>query len=286
MADTSLDQTRSELAQATDAGESLAGSLADLNNLSKTFGLSITTAFKGAVVQGKSLDTVLRSIGERLTGRALDAALAPLSGALASGASSLMGSLTKALGFAHGGVFAGGRVTPFASGGVVAAPTWFPMRGGAGLMGEAGPEAIVPLSRGADGRLGIAAHGGHPRHHQRHHARRDELPPLRGAGDEYVGPRRRTGTARALTPDPTRRGSGSGVFGLQKFLQNQVEVVKSFLLQRLEILVRRRLEFVLDPEDLEIDVRIRLNGVREFRIHQHQRADALDVLRKFLGEIV
>ncbi|MER2604811.1 MAG: phage tail tape measure protein [Siculibacillus sp.] len=160
MADTSLDQTRSELAQATDAGESLAGSLADLNNLSKTFGQSITTAFKGAVVQGKSLDTVLRSIGERLTGRALDAALAPLSGALASGASSLMGSLTKALGFAHGGVFAGGRVTPFASGGVVAAPTWFPMRGGAGLMGEAGPEAIVPLSRGADGRLGIAAHGG------------------------------------------------------------------------------------------------------------------------------
>jgi phage-related minor tail protein len=31
------------------------------------------------------------------------------------------------------------------------------MRGGAGLMGEAGLEAIMPLKRGADGRLGVAA---------------------------------------------------------------------------------------------------------------------------------
>ena len=33
------------------------------------------------------------------------------------------------------------------------------MRGGTGLMGEAGPEAIMPLTRGADGRLGVAAAG-------------------------------------------------------------------------------------------------------------------------------
>ena len=31
----------------------------------------------------------------------------------------------------------------------------FPMRGGTGLMGEAGPEAILPLGRGSDGRLGV-----------------------------------------------------------------------------------------------------------------------------------
>ena len=37
--------------------------------------------------------------------------------------------------------------------------THFPMRGGMGLMGEAGPEAIMPLRRGADGRLGVAASG-------------------------------------------------------------------------------------------------------------------------------
>jgi lambda family phage tail tape measure protein len=49
---------------------------------------------------------------------------------------------------------------PFAQGGVVSQPTVFPMRGGVGLMGEAGAEAILPLARGADGRLGVQAGGG------------------------------------------------------------------------------------------------------------------------------
>ena len=49
---------------------------------------------------------------------------------------------------------------PFAKGGVVSGPVNFPMRGGTGLMGEAGPEAIMPLSRGADGQLGVKTQGG------------------------------------------------------------------------------------------------------------------------------
>lgn len=110
-------------------------------------------------MQGKALDTVLRQVGERLSSRALDAALAPLTSGIGSGVTSLMTSLVGALGFSHGGVFAGGRVTPFANGGVVSTPTYFPMRGGSGLMGEAGAEAIMPLSRGPDGRLGVAARG-------------------------------------------------------------------------------------------------------------------------------
>ena len=57
--------------------------------------------------------------------------------------------------------FSQGRVMPFAKGGVVSSgPTMFPMRGGRGLMGEAGPEAIMPLARGADGRLGVQTAGG------------------------------------------------------------------------------------------------------------------------------
>ena len=71
-------------------------------------------------------------------------------------ASFLMGFLP----FANGGAFAGGRVTPFASGGVVSRPTLFPMANGAGLMGEAGPEAIMPLKRGPDGKLGVEGGGG------------------------------------------------------------------------------------------------------------------------------
>jgi len=49
---------------------------------------------------------------------------------------------------------------PFAKGGVVSQPTNFPMSGGMGLMGEAGPEAIMPLTRGPDGRLGVQSAGG------------------------------------------------------------------------------------------------------------------------------
>jgi phage-related minor tail protein len=52
-------------------------------------------------------------------------------------------------------------MTAFASGGVINTPSYFPLSGGGlGLAGEAGPEAIVPLSRGSDGRLGIASGGG------------------------------------------------------------------------------------------------------------------------------
>ena len=53
-----------------------------------------------------------------------------------------------------------GGVTPFAKGGVIASPSYFPLGRGTGLMGEAGPEAIMPLQRGADGRLGVAGGGG------------------------------------------------------------------------------------------------------------------------------
>ena len=65
------------------------------------------------------------------------------------------------MGFADGGVFSGGRVEAYADGGVVGSPTLFPMAGGkTGLMGEAGPEAIMPLKRGANGKLGVQMEGG------------------------------------------------------------------------------------------------------------------------------
>lgn len=61
---------------------------------------------------------------------------------------------------ADGNAFSNGRVVPFARGGVVNRPTLFPMANGAGLMGEAGPEAVLPLKRTASGRLGVEASGG------------------------------------------------------------------------------------------------------------------------------
>jgi lambda family phage tail tape measure protein len=62
--------------------------------------------------------------------------------------------------FANGGVFAQNGIQKFARGGIVDKPTMFPFAKGTGLMGEAGPEAIMPLRRGRDGRLGVEAAGG------------------------------------------------------------------------------------------------------------------------------
>lgn len=64
---------------------------------------------------------------------------------------------------ADGGAYAGGNLAAY-SGKVVSQPTFFSygvqaFAKGAGLMGEAGPEAIMPLKRGPDGKLGVAAAG-------------------------------------------------------------------------------------------------------------------------------
>tara|TARA_R100000278_G_scaffold40027_1_gene35200 strand:- start:1681 stop:2706 length:1026 start_codon:yes stop_codon:yes gene_type:complete len=62
---------------------------------------------------------------------------------------------------AMGGVYdAGNKISKFAYGGIVKKPTLFPMAQGMGLMGEAGPEAIMPLKRGANGKLGVQSSGG------------------------------------------------------------------------------------------------------------------------------
>ena len=62
---------------------------------------------------------------------------------------------------ANGNVFSSGSIQAYADGGVVGSPTTFPMSGGrTGLMGEAGPEAIMPLKRGANGKLGVQMEGG------------------------------------------------------------------------------------------------------------------------------
>lgn len=61
---------------------------------------------------------------------------------------------------AKGAVMQSGAPVPFATGGIFGAPTNFPMADGrTGLLGEAGPEAIMPLSRGADGKLGVKTTG-------------------------------------------------------------------------------------------------------------------------------
>ena len=136
-----------------------------LTGASKAFGKAIAEAFTGGVAEGKRFSDVLRDLGSSLSQAGIKAATNALATSLSSGFKDLFSGLGSGLSgeapaFARGGVFEGGRVTPFAEGGVVASPTYFPLGGGLGLAGEAGPEAILPLARGADGRLGVAGGGG------------------------------------------------------------------------------------------------------------------------------
>lgn len=133
-----------------------------LDRLSQRFGTSLSDAFSRNVAEGRRLDGVLQSLGRTLLSATLRASLQPLQGALRSGVSGLFGGGDGVTALARGGVLAGGRPTPFARGGVVAAPTYFPLGRSLGLMGERGAEAVVPLARGSDGRLGVRAGGGRP----------------------------------------------------------------------------------------------------------------------------
>lgn len=86
-----------------------------------------------------------------------------IGGALSKSSNTAVAGIGDALSnySANGNAFSRGNLVPFANGGVVGAPTTFGMSGGrTGLMGEAGPEAIMPLKRGKDGKLGVAAEGG------------------------------------------------------------------------------------------------------------------------------
>ena len=70
-----------------------------------------------------------------------------------------LGKVAKVTESAKGNVIAKNKIVPYAMGGIVNKPTLFPMANGAGLMGEAGPEAIMPLRRGRNGKLGVQASG-------------------------------------------------------------------------------------------------------------------------------
>lgn len=107
---------------------------------------SITSALSGAFMGGMPVP------GQRGGGGGFN--ITSMIGGLFGGGASLPPV------YAKGGAFSAGNVIPFANGGIVGSPTMFGMSGGrTGLMGEAGPEAIMPLKRGSDGKLGVEGGG-------------------------------------------------------------------------------------------------------------------------------
>jgi phage-related minor tail protein len=152
-----------ELGRVAESGERLSGvvdqltpRMRELQSGANGFARAMTGAFTSSVSGGKQFDDVLKSLMLRLSDMSLRMALAPITRGLASGISNLFAGL-----FGGGGAgavaAANGAIKPFAAGGVIGTPTYFPLSsGGLGLAGEAGPEAIMPLAWGPDGRLGIA----------------------------------------------------------------------------------------------------------------------------------
>jgi phage-related minor tail protein len=128
---------------------------------------AITGTFARGVIEGKRFDEVLRNMSRRLLQGTLKSALAPIQ----TGISELLNTALKALfnGFNASGAVSGGgglgqmfssQATPLAQGGVINEPSFFGVGHNLGLMGERGAEAILPLARGPDGRLGVSAGGG------------------------------------------------------------------------------------------------------------------------------
>jgi len=171
-----LSQQAADLEKSLGGAEAMAGAFNDelgrmresmiftgreVGTLSNSIGRGLRKAFDGVVFDGMKLSDALKSVAQSMSDSVYSVAMRPVQNALGGAiASSMNGLLSGMLPFASGGAFSQGRVMPFAKGGVVSSPVSFPMRGATGLMGEAGPEAIMPLARGADGRLGVQAAGG------------------------------------------------------------------------------------------------------------------------------
>ena len=134
----------------------LAATGKDVATLEKGLSRGLRRAFDGVAFDGMKLSDALSTVARSMVNTTYNAAMKPVSDHVGGLISQGVGSLVQGiLPFADGAAFSQGRVMPFAQGGIVSTATGFGMRGGVGLMGEAGPEAIMPLARGPDGKLGV-----------------------------------------------------------------------------------------------------------------------------------
>jgi hypothetical protein len=145
-------------------GDAFQAGIKSMGDLGANLGSSFASAFQGMadqltdfVTTGKaSFGDFARSVLKDLSNIFIKFALFQALKAIVPGGS----AFGKFLGFADGAAFAQNGIQPFARGGIVNSPTVFPFAKGIGLMGEAGPEGILPLRRGRDGNLGVISSGG------------------------------------------------------------------------------------------------------------------------------
>lgn len=128
------------MAGLNDIVSSTQSAVENLDRASARFGQTLIDAFVKAGNQGKSFESVLQSVGAKLAELAAKDFLPAGGNGFAQSLSSFSGSISA-----------------FAEGGIISTPSYIPTGlGSMALAGEAGPEAIIPLSRGADGKLGLS----------------------------------------------------------------------------------------------------------------------------------
>lgn len=148
-----LDKTKDVYKDLKDAidgwGKQTAKTFADMITTGESSFKDLSNAFLNEVIQMILYANLLKPVFDSIKSASGTGGALGLAGSLITGS------------FAKGGAFSyGAEITAFAKGGVVDRPTLFPMAKGAGLMGEAGPEAVMPLMRGPNGELGVRASGG------------------------------------------------------------------------------------------------------------------------------
>ncbi|MCZ0885549.1 phage tail tape measure protein [Raoultella ornithinolytica] len=168
--------------QASDLSSMAASATSEiLNNATNSISSNMTDVITGAVSFKEGMSNVFTSMGETIIKTLIQVATQALItkailsmvgggyGGLFSGifggasgvASSGTAIQSAGANFsfnALGGVYDSPSLSAY-SGGVYSTPQYFAFAKGAGVFGEAGPEAIMPLTRGADGSLGVRAIG-------------------------------------------------------------------------------------------------------------------------------
>ncbi len=149
-----LAAARLEINAQIDALGEVETKLSETDDTAKQLGLTFASAFEDAIVEGKKFKDVLKGLAQDILRIATRKAITePLAGAV----SGLFSGMFKAS--ANGNVISSPALSAY-SGSVVSSPTVFPFANGIGLMGEAGAEAILPLKRGSNGKLGVSMDGG------------------------------------------------------------------------------------------------------------------------------
>lgn len=147
----------------SDAARDIDEASRSIKDFSRSISGALTRSVSDLVIKGDTAADALRGLGLAISQSVLNAAVTPIADAIGASIGTLATSAAQSLAGGGGAAAADGTasaVRRFAKGGVLGASTLMRTPGGLAIAGEAGPEAVLPLARGPDGRLGVSTMSG------------------------------------------------------------------------------------------------------------------------------